>query len=103
MLNRQQLIGNIGQIKVLTSKEDHVLELLVATDDRWRDKNGNWEKQTEWHYVKMFGNKAKALHEKAKVGVKVFVEGKTKSEQISQDNGVVITRKVIYASAVSLL
>lgn len=104
MLNRQQLIGNIGKIGELTdTSQQYILEFSVATDDRWRGKNGEWEHQTEWHYVKLFGQKAKGFYLKAKKGDKIYVEGKTRTEKIYLDDGAVAQKKFVYASTVVIM
>ncbi|MCH9780080.1 MAG: single-stranded DNA-binding protein [Alphaproteobacteria bacterium] len=56
MLNRVQLIGNIGQNPELvpTASGDPFAVLSVATSKKWRDKRGEPQQSTQWHSVTIF-------------------------------------------------
>ena len=99
-MNLQVLVGNVGQIGELMGKDSNVLEFSVATDDRWKNGNGEWETETEWHIIKIFGNKAKIIYGLIKKGDIVSVEGKTKTEKLYQKDGSYMIRKVVYSSKV---
>ena len=52
-LNRVQLIGNLGkdpEVKY-TPQGTPVAKLTIATNERFKDKAGEWQDRTEWHNV----------------------------------------------------
>lgn len=79
MLNRIQIIGNLGsdpEVR-LTQDDREFLTFSVATDYSFKPENGNWQKKTEWHKVAVFAeNLIVPLKSCLKKGKKVFVEGR---------------------------
>ena len=53
MLNKTQLIGHLGQDPELRHTQDGtaVVNLTLATSERWKDKAGQRQERTEWHRV----------------------------------------------------
>ena len=60
MLNEVRLIGNLGQDpeRRTTTSGDTVVTMSVATNERWKDKEGQQQERTEWHKVVVFGQQA---------------------------------------------
>ena len=83
MINKVQLIGNIGQAPELktTKTGNQFLVFSLATNENYRDSNGEWQKETQWHTIRVFTNTGYA-HDKLKKGDRVYVEGKLKSYEI---------------------
>lgn len=102
MLNRQTIIGNVGDIGELKGRDSNIIEFSIATEERWKDSNGEWCKETEWHQIKLFGTRAIEMSNRIKKGDQLFVEGKTKTEKWTRD-GMSYTRKVVYASMAKIL
>ena len=68
-LNRVQLIGNLGkdpEIKY-TPQGTPVAKLTIATNERFKDKAGEWQDRTEWHNVVLWqrlgGNRRRVSEE----------------------------------------
>ena len=77
-LNRVQLIGNLGkdpEIKY-TPQGTPVAKLTIATNERFKDKGGEWQDRTEWHNVVLWQRLAEIAGEYLKKGGKVYVEGR---------------------------
>jgi single-strand DNA-binding protein len=77
-LNRVQLIGNLGkdpEIKY-TPQGTPVAKITVATNERFKDKDGNWQDRTEWHNVTLWQRMAEIAGEYLKKGGKVYIEGR---------------------------
>jgi single-strand DNA-binding protein len=77
-LNRVQLIGNLGkdpEIKY-TPQGTPVAKLAIATNERFKDKNGEWQDRTEWHNVVLWQRLAEIAGEYLKKGGKVYIEGR---------------------------
>lgn len=89
-LNKVMLIGNLGkdpEVKY-TPSGTPVAKLTVATNERYKDKDGQWADRTEWHNVVLWQRLAEIAGEYLKKGGKVYVEGRlqTRSWEDKQTN-----------------
>ena len=76
-VNKVILIGNLGkdpEIKY-TQGGMAVAHFSLATNDRVKDKDGNWTDRTEWHNIVLFDRKAEVAGEYLKKGRTVYIEG----------------------------
>jgi single-strand DNA-binding protein len=91
MLNKAQIIGRVGrdpEVRYLTSG-DAVVNVSVATSERWKDKQtGEVKEATEWHRVNFFGRLAEIAGEYIQQGTLIFVEGKIKTRKWTDKDGV---------------
>lgn len=89
-LNKVLIIGNLGQdpdIKYLPSG-DAVVNLSVATTDRWKDKETGQDKErVEWHRVSFFGKRAEVIAEYFHKGDPIFVEGSLQTRKWQDKDG----------------
>jgi len=53
-----------------------VASLTLATSDRQKDAQGNWQDKTEWHNLKAFNRTAEIVRDYVKKGAKIYIEGK---------------------------
>lgn len=77
-LNRVQLIGNLGkdpEVKY-TPQGTPVAKITIATNERFKDKGGEWQDRTEWHNVVLWSRMAEIAGEYLKKGKQVFIEGR---------------------------
>ena len=77
-LNKVQLIGNLGkdpEIKY-TPSGTAVAKITLATNERYKDKGGEWQDRTEWHNVVLWQRLAEIAGEYLKKGSKVYIEGR---------------------------
>lgn len=77
MLNKVTLIGNLGKDPEIRALENGVnrANFTLATNESYKDRNGNWQKSTEWHEIVLW----RSMAERAKIlkkGMLVYVEGK---------------------------
>src|SRR3984957_1206492 len=77
-LNRVQLIGNLGKDpeEKYTPSGTPVAKLTIATNERFKDKSGEWQDRTEWHNVVLWQRLAEIAGEYLKKGGKVYIEGR---------------------------
>lgn len=76
-VNKVILVGNLGkdpEVKY-TPQGTPVAKFTVATGDRFKDKDGNWQDRTEWHNVTAWSRTAEIVGEYLKKGSKVYIEG----------------------------
>ena len=77
-VNKVILVGNLGQDPEsrFTPQGTAVTNLSVATNESWKDQNGDTQERTEWHRVVMYGRMAETAVEYMKKGQIVYVEGR---------------------------
>lgn len=88
-LNKVQVIGNLGadpESNYLPSG-DMVVNLSVATTDRWKDKDGNEQERTEWHRIAFFGRRAEVIAEYFSKGDPIYVEGSLQTRKWQDKEG----------------
>ena len=76
-VNKVILIGNLGkdpEVKY-TQGGMAVARFSLATTERVKDKDGNWQDRTEWHNLVAFQRTAEIAAEYLKKGGKVYIEG----------------------------
>lgn len=66
--NSVRLIGHVGQNPKLvsTSTENCVITVTLATNEIYRDENGNKTTKTEWHNIVAFGRIANLFNQYVK-------------------------------------
>lgn len=91
-MNRTTLCGHVGAIKQLHIFENgnSVLRFTLATNDYWKDNNGNNKQKTEWHTIVAYGAFALALNDKLKVGDKIEIEGPLTYDKYVNKDGITV-------------
>jgi len=77
-VNKVILIGNVGKepdIKY-TSSGVPVAKVSLATNEKYKDKSGEWQERTEWHNLVLWQRLAEIVGEFVKKGSKLYVEGR---------------------------
>ena len=85
--NHVQLIGRVGQdteLKTLDSG-NALLNLSLATNDYYKDKDGNKQERTEWHRLTAWGKTAENLSKFVKKGDEIAIEGKLTHRSYEKD------------------
>jgi single-strand DNA-binding protein len=77
-VNKVTLLGNVGKDPEIrsTAGGTMVASLTLATSDRQKDAQGNWQDKTEWHTLKAFNRTAEIVRDYVKKGSKLYIEGK---------------------------
>lgn len=77
-LNQVQLIGNIGKEPELkyTPSGSAVAKLSIATNERYKDKAGEWQEKTEWHNIVLWQHLAEFVGKYLSKGSRVYVSGR---------------------------
>jgi single-strand DNA-binding protein len=89
MVNKVTLIGNLGDDPEVRHLENDnmVANIRIATNESYKDKNGEKKTITEWHNVELWGGLAKVASLYLKKGNLVYIEGKIKTEQWQDNEG----------------
>ncbi|WP_457576534.1 single-stranded DNA-binding protein [Desulfomarina sp.] len=89
MINKVILVGNLGSDPELryTQSGTAVATLSVATNRRWKDRDGNPQEETEWHRVIVWAQSAEFCSNYLSKGMKVYVEGRLQTRKWQDQNG----------------
>ena len=77
-VNKVILVGNLGQdpdVKY-TPRGTPIAKFSLATNERFKDKSGEWQDRTEWHNIVAWQRLAEIVGEYLQKGSKVYVEGR---------------------------
>lgn len=88
-MNKVLLFGRLGvdpEYKQVGANKTSLCRLSLATSENKKDRDGNWQQQTEWHTVVVWGKQAERCKDLRK-GQKVLVEGQIKSREFEDKNG----------------
>jgi len=87
-VNKVILIGNLGkdpEVKV-TPSGTPVAKFTLATNERYKDKSGQWQDRTEWHNLVAWQRTAEIIGEYVKKGSKIYVEGSLRTSSWDDKN-----------------
>lgn len=86
MLNKVQIIGNVGQVEIRQSNGKKVASFSIATNENYKDKNGNKVTKVNWFRVAAFSDHYVELIEKyVKKGDRLFIEGSIQNSSYEKD------------------
>ena len=88
-LNKVILIGNITkdiEVKSLPSGIS-VTGFGLATNRKWKDKDGNKQEQAEFHNIIAFGKQAEVLKQYCSKGDQLFIEGRLQTRKWDKEDG----------------
>jgi len=88
-LNKVMLIGNLGKDPEVryTTSGTAVASFPLATSEKFKNKNGEWEERTEWHNVTLWGRLAEIAGEYLAKGKTVYVEGRLQTRKWQDRDG----------------
>ena len=89
LVNKVILVGNLGQDPEFNDFGEGRtrVKFSLATNESYKDKNGNRAQKTEWHNIVAWGKKAEVINEYLKKGSKIMVEGKLTSRAYENKDG----------------
>ena len=88
-LNKVLLLGNLAaepEYKVLNSNTA-VATVSMATNESYKDAQGNTQDKTEWHKLVFWPKLADVVHQYLHKGSQVYVEGKLRTRDYTDQNG----------------
>lgn len=105
MLNKVILIGRLGRDPETRymPNGDAVCNFSIATDESWKDKNGQRQTRTEWHAITLYRKLAEIAAKYLQKGSLVYLEGKIQSRKYTGKDGIERTAFEIIASEMKML
>lgn len=105
MVNKAQLIGNVGQDPQVTYLDSGVAvaNFSLATNETYKDKEGNKQTRTEWHKIVAWRQLAEIIEKYVKQGSKLYIEGKIRTRKYKDKEGNERYTTEIYADQMVML
>lgn len=86
MINKLLLVGRLGKEPQLEDAGQHKkLRISIATDHSFKDRDGNWKDETDWHNVTLWNKTAEYVAKVAEKGSVILVEGRMKTRKWEKD------------------
>src|ERR1700676_2707982 len=88
-VNKVILVGRLGRDPETryTGGGQAVANFSMATDESYKDKNGERQKRTEWHKIVVWSKLAEIAQQYLKKGSLVFIEGRIQSREWQDKEG----------------
>ena len=105
MLNKVTLIGHLGrdpETRYMTNG-DAVCNFSVATNESWKDKNGQKQERTEFHNIVLYRHLAEIAAQYLKKGSLIYLEGKIQSRKYTDRQGIERTAYEIIGNELKML
>ena len=105
-VNKVILVGHVGrdpEVRLLEGQRT-VARFSLATNEVYRDKNGNRIEQTEWHQIEVWDDLARIAEKYVRKGTQLYLEGKIRTNSWKdKETGQEKSTKYIRANAFTLL
>lgn len=90
MINKAILVGRLGKDPEVRYTPDGtmVTNFNMATDETWKDKNGEKVQKTEWHRIVTFGKLAEICGNYLVKGKLIYIEGRIQTRAWDDKDGV---------------
>ncbi len=88
-VNKVELNGYLGMDPSVfqVSKNAKKAILRIATNESFKNKNGEWEQRTSWHNVVLWGKHAEYADSELRKGMRVYVSGRLSYRKYTGKDG----------------
>ena len=89
MINKVILLGNLGKDPEVKRFDNGgiITRFSLATNENYRDKDGEWQTITDWHTIVLRGNLAERSEKYLKKGMTIYLEGKIRTRKWQDNSG----------------
>lgn len=103
-VNKAILIGRLGKDPETFSigADTSVTKFSIATDKKFKDRDGNEKKDTQWHQISVWGKQGEVCAKYLTKGREVYVEGEIRHNE-GEKNGVKVWYTEIRANDVRFI
>ncbi len=109
-LNKVMLIGNVGADPEVrywdgagNGQSSKVASIRLATTEKYTSRTGEAKENTEWHSITAWRNLADLAEKFIKKGRQIYVEGRLRTREYTDQSGVKKYRTEILADSIQLL
>ncbi|BDG72703.1 single-stranded DNA-binding protein [Roseomonas fluvialis] len=89
-INKVIILGRLGRDPEVRNFQNggKVVNLRIATSERYKDREGNQQERTEWHSVAIFNDRLGEVAEKyLRKGSEVYIEGQIETRKWADKDG----------------
>jgi single-strand DNA-binding protein len=89
-INKAIILGRLGRDPEVRNFQNggKVVNLRIATSERYKDREGNQQERTEWHSVAIFNDRLGEVAEKyLRKGSEVYIEGQIETRKWADKDG----------------
>lgn len=89
-VNKVILLGNLGadpDVRYTPDGGTAICTLSLATSRRYKNRDGQFVEETEWHRVVLFGRTAEVARDYLRKGRPVYIEGRLRTRKWTDQNG----------------
>ena len=89
-INKVIILGRLGRDPEVRNFQNggKVVNLRIATSERYKDREGNQQERTEWHSVAIFNDRLGEVAEKyLRKGSEVYIEGQLETRKWQDKDG----------------
>lgn len=103
-LNQVFIIGNLTKDpeQKFTTGGTAVCNMAVATNEKFKNKAGEWAEKTEYHTIVLWSKLAEIATEYLKKGSKVFVEGRLQTRSYEKDGAKKYVTEIVASDIIML-
>ncbi len=89
MVNKVILVGRVGEDPTINVLENgfKVANFSLATNESYKDKEGNKQEVTDWHHIVLWRGLAEIAEQYVNKGSQLFIEGKIKTRSYEDKDG----------------
>lgn len=108
-LNKVMLIGNVGADPEIRywdgagNGQSKVASIRLATTEKYTSRTGESKENTEWHSITAWRNLADLAEKYIKKGSQIYVEGRLRTREYTDQSGAKRYRTEILADGIQLL
>lgn len=102
-LNRIELRGNVGSIKLQTYEGTMMAHLTLATNVAYKDRDGSAVIETTWHNISAWEGRGVQNLENIVKGSKIYVQGRLRTQKFTGSDGLEHTVTDVLASRLVLI
>ncbi len=103
-VNKVILLGNLGKDPEIRTLESgaKLARISIATNEYFKNKSGEMVERTEWHNVVLWYQKADLAEKYLRKGSQVYVEGRLRTRQWDDKEGIKRYTTEIVADVINL-
>ena len=95
-VNKVILLGRLGgDPESRQAGTTTVANFTIATSDKYKDKQDQWQEKTEWHRVVAWGKLADICAQYLRKGSQVYIEGKLQTRSWLKDDVKQYTTEIV--------
>jgi single-strand DNA-binding protein len=104
-VNKVILLGNLGRDPDVRYLDNNrvVATFPLATNEVFSDRKGNRIRQTEWHNIELWDSLAKIAEKYLRKGLTIYLEGKIRTDQWLDKDGVNRSQKKIRGINITII